>query len=228
MEEVVKKINVWQAIKGGLVVIKNNPILLISIFIYAILSCLFSFLISIWIKPISPEKFSSFLHLIFPLISLLIAIWLYFFFVCLIIKIVFKAKSGQTSLLEEIKTAQRKIVPLLRAWILYSLITFFGFIFLIIPGIFLSIKFFYYQPAVIIDNEESRSSLKKSWQITKSNWWRTFGLALFFFILTGILKAGSEFLGSPVSFILSFFSFLTWGWMLSAVTLAYLQLTREI
>lgn len=50
---------------------------------------------------------------------------------------------------------------------LYSLIILLGFVFFIIPGIYLAIRLFFYDYAIVDKNSSVIGSLKESWQITQ-------------------------------------------------------------
>jgi uncharacterized membrane protein len=70
------------------------------------------------------------------------------------------------------------------ASILKNLITLFGFILLIIPGIILSIRFGFFDYLIVDRNSRIIESLKKSWEITRGNVWNLFLL----YILLGLIN----------------------------------------
>jgi uncharacterized membrane protein len=70
------------------------------------------------------------------------------------------------------------------ASILKNLITLFGFILLIIPGIILSIRLGFFDYLIIDRNSRIIESLKKSWEITRGNVWNLFLL----YILLGLIN----------------------------------------
>jgi uncharacterized membrane protein len=70
------------------------------------------------------------------------------------------------------------------ASILKNLITLFGFILLIIPGIILSIRLGFFDYLIVDRNSRIIESLKKSWEITRGNVWNLFLL----YILLGLIN----------------------------------------
>lgn len=71
-----------------------------------------------------------------------------------------------------------------------------GFLFLIIPGIFLAISFQFAIYAVAVEDRGPIDALRRSWELASGNRWRLFGLGLIVFVITAI--GGS--IGSLVSF----------------------------
>ncbi len=78
--------------------------------------------------------------------------------------------------------------------IIYSLIVLLGFILFIIPGIYLAIRFAFFEYFIIDKKMGVIQSLKESWKITKGNFW---GLFAFYFIviIINILGALTLLLG---------------------------------
>ncbi len=86
----------------------------------------------------------------------------------------------------------------LLATILYSLVILLGFILFIIPGIYLAIRFSFYEYFIIDKKMGVIKSLKESWKITKGNFW---GLLAFMFsvLVINMLGAFTLLLGLFVS-----------------------------
>jgi len=74
------------------------------------------------------------------------------------------------------------------AGILYGLICLLGTILFIIPGIYLGIRFGFYDYFIVDKRTGVIESFKRSWQITKGNVWN---LLLFGFLLMGINLLGA-------------------------------------
>jgi hypothetical protein len=70
------------------------------------------------------------------------------------------------------------------ASVLEGLITLFGFILLIIPGIILSIRLGFFDYLIVDKNSRIIESLKKSWEITRGNTWNLF----LFYLLLGLIN----------------------------------------
>ncbi|MEN4044465.1 MAG: hypothetical protein PQ971_06525 [Methanobacterium sp.] len=226
------KIDIGQAIKEGFITLRDNPIILIPVIINAILWCVFYYFTVYAFPPGEAPTFIQMVtgHLTLPeylfYFSLLSLIGLFLY--GMVIRMVYVAnKEEMISLFEEAKVVAGKYIFLLIASILVSLITLLGLIAIIIPGVFLSIKLIYFSYAMLIDDEDVIGSLKKSWEIIKGNWWRTFGLLMVFSIVTGILSGTIAMaFPVPIALVIDYIAFMVWGWMYSAFTIAYLQLTK--
>lgn len=77
--------------------------------------------------------------------------------------------------------------------ILYSLISITGMILLIIPGIIWGVRFGLFSYAIVDKNMSATQSLRYSYQITKNNFMRLFGLSL----LTGLFSWPLQLLKAP-------------------------------
>jgi len=134
--------------------------------------------------------------------------------------------SGETCLKDALLFTLRKLPALLAAGFIYMLIVVPASL-LIVPGIYLGVRFFFFSYAVLIDNESAIGSLKKSWKIAKGNWLRMFALLAVFAVI-----------GFPLGYLLEIENLLLWtvacagmmfvrGWAIASLTLAYLQLAPE-
>ena len=99
--------------------------------------------------------------------------------------------------------ALRRFIPLMVAYVVIVIITIPGFILLIIPGIWLSVKLCMAFPAVIFERAGPFRSIGRSWKLTADNWWRVFGTLVVVFLIAmvvnfalgavlGIVAAGSD------------------------------------
>jgi Membrane domain of glycerophosphoryl diester phosphodiesterase len=106
----------------------------------------------------------------------------------------------------------RRFIPLIAVYILVVLITIPGFILLIIPGIWLSVKLCMAFPAVVFERANPFRAIGRSWKLTRQNWWRIFGTLVVVFLIAlvvnfaltavlGIVAAGSDTI-SEVAFAL--------------------------
>jgi len=222
-----KRLDIGSSVRRGFSILKDNPIIFAPIIACALIGSAEISHMHFLLKDLQDpqdifQQFSLFDSLQF-LVLALIGIFLF----NLIIRMVYDATQEKVSLSEGVKTASIKFLPVLGATILSGLIVGLGTIALVIPGIFLATKLIYFQEAILIDNEGVISSLKKSWRIVKGNWWRTFGLVFIFSIIIGIISGGSYSSSNlSVSLGSGFIAYLFYGWMYSALVVAYLQLTR--
>lgn len=218
------KIKIWKSIKEGFEILIKNPVIFIPAFLIAVLNSLTDILFSTvpeQTKELSPEILAYFVSI---MIWLLVLTLLSIFLTSVIIRMVYDAVSEKASLFESAKIAVLKYPTLLISGIIYFFIVGFGFLALIIPGIFLFVKFLYYQYAILLDNEGIINSLKKSWKITDGNWFSTFLIMLFFFAIFLISAILSLILGVFVDFITTL---VVLPWLMSSLTFAYLQITER-
>ena len=82
----------------------------------------------------------------------------------------------------------RKAWHLFLGGLLYGLAIIIGFIFLIIPCIYLSISFVLFLQAIIIEDKGPWSALKRSKYLIKGSWWRSFGIIILITVLVSILS----------------------------------------
>jgi len=239
---------IGEAIGRGIRVLKENPI----IFVPATLSGILAVVSLSFTAPSPHLSFTEmirFLLVVLLLITLLLLINL--FLNGMIIKMSYDATKGKTSLSGSVKFVARKYGTLLLASIIFGIVVFLGpyivaliisipllilrelrfpamFIPLIGSGIltiFMVIKLLFYGYAILVDGNSAIDSLKKSWNITKGNWWRIFVIVLVFGIPMGIPAGLSGILPLSASAILTFLVtlFIT-SWLYSSLTFAYIQL----
>lgn len=72
--------------------------------------------------------------------------------------------------------------------ILFTLGVLGGFILLIIPGIFLAVRWSLNQMAVVLENVSGTVALGRSRDLVKGFWWRTFGFIILIGIISGLMS----------------------------------------
>ena len=68
--------------------------------------------------------------------------------------------------------------PLFGAVVLAALGIAVGFLALIVPGVYLAVRWYFVPQAVVIDGARGPAALTRSSQIVQGFWWRTFGLVV--------------------------------------------------
>ncbi len=100
---------------------------------------------------------------------------------------------------------QRYIIRLAVGYLLYSIVVLIGFVFLIIPGIFLASRLHFFDFLIIDKDMRPVEALKKSYEITKGYTWKIFLLlfvaAPFFFILGAMAFFVGILVAAPVIFL---------------------------
>ncbi|MGQ1909246.1 hypothetical protein ACT3CE_05610 [Marinifilum sp. RC60d5] len=95
---------------------------------------------------------------------------------------IYKEKGANNYELSEVWKRMVKDIPrILAALFVSGLLAGFGFIILVIPGIYISICVSLVIPIVIFENETIGSALKSCFSLIKNNWWNTFA---FLFVIS--------------------------------------------
>ena len=136
--------------------------------------------------------------------------------------------------------AVRRFIPLIVAYVLIVIITIPGFILLILPGIWLSVKLCMAFPAVIFERANPFAAIGRSWKLTRKNWWRVFGTLFVVFLIAlvvnfaltavlGIVAGGSDTISevayAVLATIITLFTYmLTYPLWASVMTVIYYDL----
>ena len=119
--------------------------------------------------------------------------------------------TGQTTdLSEAVAMAWRKAGNLILTSLLLVVILIPAFVFLLIPGIYLSIRLFSAQYAVVLENKSPTEALSASWELTQGKWWKIFwavfgvtlALVIPLFIVSAIVGAALPWSATIVSNLL--------------------------
>jgi len=129
----------------------------------------------------------------------------------LIIRFIYTSKEGFSSWLETNKFVLKKYLALLMLFVLMYLIMAVGLILLVIPGIIISVRLFLSDYGILLEGDRIIPSIKRSWGMTKGNWWRIAWLVLMASLPSFILLPFSSFIPKPIYkfcfFILGSFGF---------------------
>jgi hypothetical protein len=190
----------------GWKILTKNPIIFLPAFIIALLSTSWS------IVPIPTSLNESIIWILLLIATLLVNLFLS----SLIVRMVYDAIRKRLSLKNAVKFVASKYLTILAATILFSVIIGLGFQAFIFPGIYLTVRLFFYDYSILIDAEDAFGSLKKSWKIVKGRWWDLFALLLIitipisvigflFGFFSGVFLAYNPFILSVAISIFSFF-----------------------
>lgn len=84
--------------------------------------------------------------------------------------------TGQTiDLGESLAMAWRKAGPLILTALLLFVILVPALLLLVIPGLYLAVRLFATQYAVVLEHKSPTEALSASWELTKGRWWSIFG-----------------------------------------------------
>jgi len=220
------KLEVVSTLKDGLQLLKENPKILVPL----------TASVGLWLLVVVSSYSIGLEHdtteELLKVLTLLLFIWIaagtlgYFLDNAAIRVAADITLSGETCLKDVLLFTLRKLPALLAAGFIYMLIVVPASL-LIVPGIYLGVRFLFFSYAVLIDNESALGSLKKSWRIVKGNWLRMFALLAVFAVI-----------GFPLGYLLKIENLLLWtvacagmmfvkGWAIASLTLVYLQLAPE-
>ena len=171
-----KKFSKEQAIKFGWRRTVDN---LGFFIVYLIIIFAVEFFFSSFIEIFDEAKFYS-LSIIFNLGSFIVTIVSSIFAVKIGLRLYDNEKIGSYDFLAfDIST----FFKFLLAYILFSIMVIVGFILLIVPGIYLALKYQFFQFLIIEKNMDVVESFKESGRITQGSKWNLFFLALLFVLI---------------------------------------------
>lgn len=79
---------------------------------------------------------------------------------------------------EAFQQANRRLLHLVLAWIMFSLLLGAGLLALIIPGFYILYRLVFSLSGTVLDNVSALDSLSNSWELTKGRWWLVFRSSL--------------------------------------------------
>ena len=227
----MKRLDIEVAVAEGFRTLLKKPAVLFPSFISSLLfAYLFHISMQLGIKPeeVKPDEALFFLKIF--IVIILIAIYLD--------SVTVRLAYTKSSVLRAFGFALKKYIVVLVATLIYALIVALGTLALIVPGIYLAVRLYYFIDAIMIDEKGTIESLRISWKIAKGNWWTTFLILL----ILGILSFFINMLLSSAFAIVSLGKYRDYiyvaqipiitvfrAWSCSAFVQAYLMLrNREI
>ncbi len=101
----------------------------------------------------------------------------------------YKSTEGNEIELKQVWKLMLGVVPkIFLAIIVIGLMSGLGFIFLIIPGIYLMICFSLVIPIIIFEGDSLGEAISACFSLIKNNWWQTFGFLLILGLIAGALQ----------------------------------------
>ncbi len=85
-------------------------------------------------------------------------------------------RGEQPTVGDALRAASRRFPAAVAAVILYALGVAVGFVALIVPGIWLLVRWAFAAQAAVVDELDPVSALRRSAELVKDRWWRTFGM----------------------------------------------------
>lgn len=88
---------------------------------------------------------------------------------------------------ESIRAALDAFAPVLAVSILFAVGVFLGLLLLVIPGVFLAVRWYFLVQAVVVDGRRAIGALERSSSLVRGSWWRVLGIA----VLTLVTASGA-------------------------------------
>ena len=151
--------------------LKRNPILILAFFVVGLVEGL-------------GEEF-----LLFSLLGLILVV----FVDGIAHRVAYAEADGrETSIGEEAGPVFERLLSLLGAFVVYIVAVVIGFIFLIIPGIYLGLRLALAFPAIVIDDQRALEGLSTSWEVAQGNLLKLLGISVLAVIvaLSTLIVAG--------------------------------------
>jgi len=127
------------------------------------------------------------------------------------------AHQKNPTILHSLGKGCRKFFPYLVAGFLYGICVLLGFVFLVIPGIYVMIMLLLAPYLVVVRDTGIFHSFKESWDLVSKNWWHTFGTfllaALIGFVFTMIIFSIFGLMVGLSSVLLSLLNAAHLGWL---------------
>ena len=88
-----------------------------------------------------------------------------------------------------LRSAATRLIPAVAAVAVYTLVVAAGLVALIVPGVWLAVRFYFCAQAAVVDGLGPADALRRSAQVVQTRWWRTFGYLLAFGLVVGAFGA---------------------------------------
>jgi hypothetical protein len=99
------------------------------------------------------------------------------------------ARAQEPTVGAALRLAAPRLPAALGAVVLYSLGVALGLVALVVPGVWLSVRWYFAAQAAVVDGLGPADALRRSAEVVQTRWWRTFGVLLAFGLLIGIFGA---------------------------------------
>jgi hypothetical protein len=88
-----------------------------------------------------------------------------------------------------LRSASARLLPAVAAVLVYSLAVAVGLLALVVPGVWLAVRWYFCAQAAVVDGLAPADALRRSAEVVEGRWWRTFGVLLAFGVVVGALGA---------------------------------------
>jgi hypothetical protein len=99
------------------------------------------------------------------------------------------ARGEEPAVGSALSAAAARLIPAIGAVALYAVGVTLGLIAVIVPGIWLAVRWYFAAQAAVVDGLQPAEALRRSGQLVDGRWWRVFGLLVVFSLITGTVGA---------------------------------------
>jgi hypothetical protein len=97
-----------------------------------------------------------------------------------------------------LRNASARLLPAVAAVVVYSLAVAAGLVALVVPGVWLAVRWYFCAQAAVVDGLGPTAALRRSAEVVERRWWRTFGVLLGFGVVVGALGAAGGALAHEI------------------------------
>jgi hypothetical protein len=127
------------------------------------------------------------------------------------------ARGEEPTVGDALRNASARLLPAVAAVVVYSLAVAAGLLALVVPGVWLAVRWYFCAQAAVVDGLGPADALRRSAEVVEGRWWRTFGVLLAFGVVVGALGA----LGGALAHAIENGALFTTAWILiQTVTLS--------
>jgi hypothetical protein len=127
------------------------------------------------------------------------------------------ARGEEPAVGSAVSGAAPRLLPAVGAVAVYALAVALGLVLLIVPGIYLAVRWYFAAQAAVVDTLAGPAALERGGRLVDGRWWRVFGLLLVFSLITGTFGAVGGVLAREID---SGALFMTASIVLQTVTLS--------
>jgi hypothetical protein len=97
------------------------------------------------------------------------------------------ARGEEPAVGSALSAAAARLIPAIGAVALYAVGVTLGLIALIVPGIWLAVRWYFAAQAAVVDGLQPAAALRRSGELVEGHWWRVLGVLIVFNLITGAL-----------------------------------------
>ncbi len=99
------------------------------------------------------------------------------------------ARGEQPTVASALRAAAPRLAAAVGAVAIYTIAVALGFVAVIVPGVWLAVRWYFAAQAAVVDGLGPANALRRSAQVVETRWWRTFGCLFAFGIVVAVVGA---------------------------------------